>query len=599
MELREARGGYAAFDDESERDERLEASSSFNTGAGSSPGDLTPPLEPEDEGATGSERGDVERGGGGGHDGLSDLRWIGGGHDASDAPAPDAFSLLRAFLRGLAFPLAMGQQLGRVPFLASVGPWALALALPVVFLASAPHGAASVSAAEGFGPLLLLLASTHLAALGDDYAGTALLQLQGLSALAGLSLTLPGGAARPANELAADLRARASRWKSRRLFTWPFIALCVLLGSIHASLPALQRSWLGQPLLGANSPDGRASPACACVALGGFLASSSLFAVFVFFGRFYLLGLHELARRWAIFARLTPCLWPSEPAPPGGASARAAPLAPPHPSLLENGLAWVRIRALLRADAFDVSVSAQLYFGSALGLLAAQWLYLVPRLLARPDALSLRAFDENARGGGSRPSPELAWLSLVTLIGAFDAFVAVPILISSFFAAFRVNQLQRAQTQAVRRARQYACLLVAHGAQQQHAADAAGTLEPCGGESDGARRAAADAPLGRRPLTGAAGAEAAGTAAPARAGPPADSAAVYRAYADFLGATVDAMANEERDASVAGVPVGPATVRIVAVLGAAGFFAALYYLSVSTISFSAPEEATPAVGGGS
>jgi hypothetical protein len=40
------------------------------------------------------------------------------------------------------------------------------------------------------------------------------------------------------------------------------------------------------------------------------------------------------------------------------------------------------------------------------------------------------------------------------------------------------------------------------------------------------------------------------------------------------------MANEQRDAAIAGLPVGPATMRLVLVGGAAGFFAALYYLSL-------------------
>lgn len=292
------RGGYAAFSDD---EPALDLS--FNTDAGSSPGDLTPtphagsllgrrePLarmlmewRDEDESGGGGigPSGDALMGGGGGTDKPS----LGASGAPFDALAePSAFPrLLRAFFRGLAFPLAIGQQLGRVPFLASFGPWALALAIPIVFVASAPHGPASVSAVEGFGPLVLILASTHLAALGDDYAGTAMLQLQGLSAIAGLSLVLPGGRARPANELAADIRARASRWKSSRLFSTPFGVLCFVLGGVHAALPALQRSWLGLPLLGAE-PDGRTTAACACVSIGGFIASTILFGTFVFFGR--------------------------------------------------------------------------------------------------------------------------------------------------------------------------------------------------------------------------------------------------------------------------------------------------------------------------
>lgn len=45
-------------------------------------------------------------------------------------------------------------------------------------------------------------------------------------------------------------------------------------------------------------------------------------------------------------------------------------------------------------------------------------------------------------------------------------------------------------------------------------------------------------------------------------------------------ATVDAMAHERREATIAGLPVGPATMRLVLVCGAAGFFAALYSLSI-------------------
>ncbi|KAG8458788.1 hypothetical protein KFE25_005215 [Diacronema lutheri] len=703
------RAGYAQFDDEpGERDdEHLAVSVSFNTGAGSSPGDASPLRPPdvllggreplarmlvnwrdEDEsgvpgglgvlgaaagasglggaGAAPADAGRGDAGGGGAGTGAGVLgaggggaQQGGGGPDAMpELAAPSVYGLLRAFLRGLVFPLAIGQQLGRVPFLASFGPWALALALPLVFVLSAPHGPASVSAVEGFGPMVLILASTHLAALGDDYAGAALVQLRGLHAMSGLSLTLPTGRTRPADQLAADLRARASRWKSSRLFSWPFGALCLALGAFHAALPALQRSWLREPLLGAER-DGRTTAACACISVGGFLASAILFATFVFFGRFYLLGLGELARRWAVFARLTPCLWPSELA------AAERDLSVPPASLLENGLTWVRIRALLRADALDVSVSSQLYFGCALGLLAVQWLYLAPRLLARGDSLGLQLLY--AHGSGARalalgaahaargvrdaddgaalasrpagadaraegdvsaaaaaidlaaggPSAEAVWLSLFALVAAFDAFVAVPILVSSFFAAYRVNQLQRAQTQAVRRVRQYVTLLVAHGVEGQHIAAAAARAAAAWPDGAGGAR---PAPGGARGAGGNAGCNAPGAspcsasfpdsygasldgagASAARVGMSAEAVAVYRAYADFLGATVDAMAHEERDASVAGVPVGSATMRIVLVLGAAGFFAALYYLSLNTISFSVDEAATgimaPAAGG--
>jgi hypothetical protein len=40
------------------------------------------------------------------------------------------------------------------------------------------------------------------------------------------------------------------------------------------------------------------------------------------------------------------------------------------------------------------------------------------------------------------------------------------------------------------------------------------------------------------------------------------------------------MAHERREATIAGLPVGPATMRLVLVCGAAGFFAALYSLSI-------------------
>jgi hypothetical protein len=73
--------------------------------------------------------------------------------DGAPLLAGGAYGLARAFVRGLAFPFAAGQRLGRVSFLASFGPWALALCVPVVYLCSAPHGTRSVTAVEGFGPM--------------------------------------------------------------------------------------------------------------------------------------------------------------------------------------------------------------------------------------------------------------------------------------------------------------------------------------------------------------------------------------------------------------------------------------------------------------
>ncbi|KAJ1630511.1 hypothetical protein T492DRAFT_85484 [Pavlovales sp. CCMP2436] len=213
------------------------------------------------------------------------------------------------------------------------------------------------------------------------------------------------------------------------------------------------------------------------------------------------------------------------------------------------------------------------------------------------------------------------------MISAFDFFVTVPLLVSSFFAAFRVNLLQRQQTQAVRRVRQYVLLIAAHGTQAQHAAAAAAraaALWPadagCGGRHaqppavhvalssplpaagefglpSSAYGQSAALALGASRVRGSSryssygagldglGASAAGLSERGQAdeGMHADAIALYRAYAAFLEATVEAMAHEERDASVAGVPVGPATMRIVLVLGAAGFFAALYYLSLHTV----------------
>ncbi|KAJ1634289.1 hypothetical protein T492DRAFT_865299, partial [Pavlovales sp. CCMP2436] len=378
---------YSTFGDEVEAEDEYALPSppeggegSFNTrGGGSSMGSDPPSRRPSTHFGRGADPlalllvhwRDEESGGG----------FTPGAEDALAPTSAGALGLLRAFARGLVFPLYIGHQLGRVPLLASFGPWALALALPFVYLASAPHGPESVTAVEGFGPVVLLLVSTHLASI--SVAGTG--HLSAMQAISFINLTMPGGRARRANEVALDIRARASRWKAQHLFSCPFTLACVALGVVHAAFPALQREWLGQTLLGVEA-DGLATPSSACVAVGAFLASCLLFANFIFFGRLYLLGLHELAGRWEIFARLTPCLWPAE-----------VNFDAPSAALLENGAAWVRIRALLRADTYDVSMAATLYFGSALALLTVQWLFLVPRLLARADSMSYAALLQRRR----------------------------------------------------------------------------------------------------------------------------------------------------------------------------------------------------------
>lgn len=445
----------------------------------------------------------------------------------------------RAFVRGLVFPVALAQQLGRVPFFALLAPWALALAVPVAYVLAAPE----TSAIEGFGPLLCVLASSHLAALGDEYAASAVRQVRGLHAMSRITITVPGGRARRANEVAAEIRARTSRWHRDRLYSCAFAVLCLLAGVCHGLLPLVQRALLGRPLLG-QEPSGGWN---VFVVVGSAVSSSLLVSMVVFFGRYYLLSLQELARRWAIFAKLTPALWPPEVC-----ADRDVNLAPP--SLVENGAAWMRVRAQLRADGLESSLPAQLYFGSVVAILAVEWLYLVPRLLAKADGFALLPF------GHGMEDDEAEWLSLVLLIASFDTFVAVPLIVGVFFAAYRVNEQRRAQSNILRRLGHYLRLLVAHGEATKGDTDALAASASRNSSYGTSLDAADAAPISHRAIV------------------------VYRAYADWLAAAVTVLDHESRGAVVAGVPVGYSTMRVVLVLGAVGFFAAVYYLSLNTIT---------------